>query len=179
MPDFDAEPRGGHAPGVAIADPRVAAYVAQSGRSVLPVAEGEADTPEAQALWAWWCRASAGGAQPHRHDFDVIEHPQLAANLYLVEPVPGGYRLRLAGEGFQQLFRRARGHVWLHGAPEPLARAFAGYFDFVTEQRRPYRSLGRMKCEWSDWFSFESLLCPLRHEDGDQLLGVAVQLSGP
>lgn len=37
----------------------------------------------------------------------------------------------------------------------------------------PYRSLGRMACEYSDGFSFESLLCPLRHEDGDQLLGVA------
>lgn len=176
VPGLTPEQQRGTAADAGFADPRVAAYVAQSGRSVLPVVDGELETPEAQALWAWWRQASAGGARPHRRDFDVVEHPQLAANLYLVEPIAGGYRLRLAGEAFQQLFRRSRGHVWLHDAPEPLARAFAGYFDFVTGEGRPYRSLGRMKCEYSDWFSFESLLCPLRHEEGDQLLGVAVRL---
>jgi hypothetical protein len=164
-----------------IDDPRVAAYVALSGRSIVPMAEGDPagdglQTAEARALWAWWHRVSAGGAQPHRNDFDVIEHPQLAANLYLVEPVPGGFRLRLTGEVFQQLFSRGRGHAWMHDDAEPLARAFAGYFDFVTERKQPFRSLGRMKCAYSDWFSFESLLCPLRHDDGDQLLGVAVRL---
>ena len=93
--------------------------------------------------------------------------------------LPGGLRLRLAGEVFQHLFRRNRGHVWLRDSPEPLAQAFAGYFDFVVEQGVPYRSLGRMACEFSDWFSFESLLCPLRHADGDQLLGVAARVPDP
>ena len=157
-------------------DPRVAAYVAQSGRSVRPIDAAALQTEEAKALSAWWRRASAHGGQPHRHDFDVVEHRQLAAHLYLIEPVAGGFRLRLAGEVFEHLFRRHRGHVWLRDSPESLARAFAGYFDFVREQAVPYRSIGRMKCEYSDWFSFESLLCPLRHEDGDQLLGIAVRV---
>jgi hypothetical protein len=157
-------------------DPRVAPYVAQSGRSVRPAEEAELETPEARALWAWWRGAAETGLQPHRHDFDVVEHRQLASSLYLIEPVVGGFRLRLAGEVFQHLFRRSRGHVWLRDGPEPLARAFAGYFDFVVEKAVPYRSLGRMKCEYSDWFSFESLLCPLRHEDGDQLLGIAARV---
>ena len=157
-------------------DSRVTAYVALSGRSVLPIGAADPETPEVQALWAWWSRAVAGGLQPHRHDFDVVENRQLAANLYLIEPVAGGFRLRLAGEVFEHLFRRHRGHVWLRDSPEPLARAFAGYFDFVLEQALPYRSVGRLKCEYSDWFSFESLLCPLRHEDGDQLLGVAARV---
>ena len=157
-------------------DPRVAAYVAQSGRSVLPIDAADLETPEVQALWVWWSRAAKRGLQPHRRDFDVVENRQLAANLYLIEPVAGGFRLRLAGAVFEQLFRRSRGHAWLRDSAEPLARAFAGYFDFVLEQARPYRSVGRMKCEYSDWFSFESLLCPLRHEDGDQLLGIAARV---
>jgi len=166
----------GSRPFVATGDPRVAAYVAQSGRNVRPVDAAELQTEEATALWAWWLQASRNGAQPHRHDFDVVEHGRLAAHLYLVEPVAGGFRLRLAGEVFEHLFRRKRGHVWLHDAGTPLSRAFAGYFDFVIEQALPYRSTGRMRCEYSDWFSFESLLCPLRHEDGDQLLGIAVRV---
>jgi hypothetical protein len=163
----------------ALADPRVILYAAQSGRSVLPVDAAALETSEARALWTWWSHAAAGGQQPHRHDFDVVEHRQLAANLYLIEPVASGFRLRLAGEVFQHLFRRGRGHVWLRDTAEPLAQAFAGYFDFVVEQGVPYRSVGRMACEYSDWFSFESLLCPLRHEDGDQLLGVAVRVPDP
>jgi hypothetical protein len=150
--------------------------MAQSGRSVGPIEEAALETEEARALWAWWRRAAETGTRPHRRDFDVVEHRQLAASLYLIEPVAGGFRLRLSGEVFQHLFRRSRGHVWLRVSAEPLARAFAGYFDFVLEQAQPYRSIGRMKCEYSDWFSFESLLCPLRHEDGDQLLGVAARV---
>lgn len=170
------EQQDGRLPLVETGDPRVAAYVAQSGRSVRPIDEAELQTEEAKALWAWWRQASQNGIQPHRHDFDVVAHRQLAAHLYLIEPVAGGFRLRLAGEVFQHLFRRKRGHVWLRDTGAPLARAFAGYFDFVREQALPYHSLGRMSCEYSDWFSFESLLCPLRHEGGAQLLGIAVRV---
>jgi len=46
----------------------------------------------------------------------------------------------------------------------------------LVEQAVPYRSFGRMSCEYSVWFSFESLLCPLRHEDGDRLLGAASRI---
>jgi hypothetical protein len=176
VPNATPDPHDTRLPPLGMDDPRVAAYAAQSGRSVQPMDEAELETLEAKTLWAWWCRATKSGLRPHRRDFDVVEHRQLAASLYLIEPAAGGFRLRLAGEAFQQLFRRSRGHVWLRDAAEPLARAFAGYFDFVIEQAVPYRSLGRMKCEYSDWFSFESLLCPLRHEDGDQLLGVAVRV---
>ncbi|GAB2177948.1 PAS domain-containing protein [Dongia sp. agr-C8] len=179
MPNLIADPLQVPASPLEAADSRVAVYVAHSGRSVLPADQAAPETPEARALWSWWRGAASGGRQPHRNDFDVVENRQLAANLYLIEPVAGGFRLRLAGEVFEQLFRRSRGHAWLRDSSEPLARAFAGYFDFVTEQAQPYRSLGRMKCEYSDWFSFESLLCPLRHEDGDQLLGVAARVPEP
>jgi len=90
--------------------------------------------------------------------------------------VAGGYRLRLAGARFEQMFNRRRGHEWRHDAAEPLGRAFAGYFDFVRESGHAWHSTGRLRCEWSDWFRFESLLCPLRHAGGDQLLGVAVTM---
>jgi hypothetical protein len=176
MPSLTSDLPGQAASPPGLGDPRVAAYMALSGRSVQPIDAAALETPEAQALWTWWREAAATGIRPHRRDFDVVEHRQIAASLYLIEPVSGGYRLRLAGADFEHLFRRSRGHVWLRDSAEELARAFAGYFDFVLEQAQPYRSLGRMKCEYSDWFSFESLLCPLRHEDGDQLLGVAVRV---
>jgi hypothetical protein len=120
----------------ALRDPRVILYATRSGRSVLPVGAAELETPEARSLWAWWSRAAASGQQPHRNDFDVVEHRQLAANLYLIEPVAGGFRLRLAGEVFQQLFRRSRGHVWLRDAPEPLAQAFRATLS-PSPRRRP------------------------------------------
>jgi len=76
-----------HAAASRLSDPRVVAYVAQSGRSVGLFEEAELETPEAKALWAWWCRATETGVQPHRRDFDVVEHRGLAASLYLVEPM--------------------------------------------------------------------------------------------
>jgi hypothetical protein len=88
-----------------------------------------------RALWHWWRDASAEGV-PQRHRFDIAEHSQLVPNLYLIEPVPGGYRLRLAGARFEQMFNRRRRHEWRHDAAEPLTRAFAGYFDFVPETGR-------------------------------------------
>lgn len=176
MPSLTSDLHGGVASPLGPGDARVAAYMALSGRSVQPVGATEPETPEAQALWGWWRAAAETGIRPHRRDFDVVEHRQIAPSLYLIEPVSGGFRLRLAGADFEHLFRRSRGHVWLRDSGGELARAFAGYFDFVLEQALPYRSFGRMKCEYSDWFSFESLLCPLHHEDGDQLLGVAVRI---
>ncbi len=177
LPQPNSEQENAARAAIALGDPRVAAYVAQSGRSVHPVDERALETQEARALWAWWQGAASGGRKPHRTAFDIIEHRGLAPHLYLIEPVAGGYRLRLAGEVFEHLFRRSRGHVWLRDSDEGLAGVFAGYFDFVSEQAQPYRSIGRMNCEYSDWFSFESLLCPLRHEDGDQLLGVVARVT--
>jgi len=157
-------------------DPRVAAYVAASGRDVFPVDDTRLTRPELRALWCWWRDAATEGI-PRRDRFDIAEHPQLAPHLYLIERMPGGYRLRLAGESFAQMFNRRRGHEWRHDAEVPLARAFAGYFDFVLESGRSYHSAGRLRCEWSDWFRFESLICPLRRDGGDQLLGVAVTMA--
>lgn len=156
-------------------DPRVAAYVRLSGREVFPVDGARLETPPARDLWRWW-QAIAARAVPTRADFDVVEHPGLAAHLYLIERIEGGFRLRLAGESFERMFQRRKGHEWLSHAPEPLARAFAGYFDFVVEAGEPFHSIGRLHCGWSDWFTFESLICPLRQDGGaDQLLGVAAQ----
>ena len=156
-------------------DHRVTAYVALSGRDVFPVDDTRLTAPGPRALWRWWRDAAADGV-PRRDRFDIAEHPQLVPNLYLIERVPGGHRLRLAGDSFEQMFNRRRGHEWRHDAAEPLARAFAGYFDFVLERGRPYHSIGRLRCEWSHWFRFESLICPLRHDGGDQLLGIAVTM---
>ncbi len=156
-------------------DSRVAAYMQLSGRDVFPVDDTRLATPEVKALWHWWS-AAAGSSIPERHAFDIAEHARLAPNLYLLDRVPHGFRLRLAGDAFVQMFNRRKGHEWRDDAPEPLIRAFAGYFDFVAESGRAWHSLGSLECSWSDWFRFESLLCPLRHEGDDQLLGIAVTL---
>jgi hypothetical protein len=156
-------------------DPRVTAYAQLSGRDVFPVDDARLASPALRVLWRWWCVAAEHGV-PEQRSFDIAEHPSLAPNLYLIERVPRGFRLRLAGEDFVQMFNRRKGHEWRHDAPEPLARAFAGYFDYVVESGRPYHSLGRMRCGWSDWFRFESLICPLRHHGADQLLGIAMTL---
>lgn len=154
------------------ADPRVAHYVALSGREVFSVDESRLIAPCCRRLWQWW-RAAAVHGTPDRAGFDIVDHADLAPNLYLIERAARGFRLRLSGESFVQMFNRRRGHEWRHDAAEPLPRAFAGYFDFVLENGRAYHSIGRLRCEWSDWFRFESLLCPLRHAGGDQLLGIA------
>ncbi|HVM82586.1 MAG TPA: PAS domain-containing protein [Candidatus Binatia bacterium] len=158
-------------------DPRVAAYCQASGRDVVRADEAALSTPAVRSLWDWWqaARGEAAGI-PERHRFDIAAYPSLAPNLFLVERCDGGFRLRLAGEAFVEMFGRRKGHEWRAEAPEPLARTMAGYFDFVAESGWPLRSSGRLKCAWADWFSFESLVCPLGGEDRGRLLGVAVKL---
>jgi len=153
-------------------DPRVAAYCQASGRDVVRADEAALSTPAVRSLWDWWqaARGEAAGI-PERHRFDIAAYPSLAPNLFLVERCDGGFRLRLAGEAFVEMFGRRKGHEWRAEAPEPLARTMAGYFDFVAESGWPLRSSGRLKCAWADWFSFESLVCPLGGEDRGRLLG--------
>lgn len=160
-------------------DVRVAEYRAVSGREVFPVAEATLETGPARALWGWWQSAATAGRVPERGSFDIAEYPLLAAHLFLVEPIPGsdgeGYRLRLAGEAFTGMFQRRKGHVWRRDAA-PLDRAMAGYFDFVAEAGRPFRSIGRLRCAWSDWFAFESLVCPLADRGATLLMGAAAPI---
>jgi len=158
-------------------DPRVAAYCQASGRDVMRAEASALATPAVRSLWNWWDGARDGGGLPARHRFDIAEHPALAPNLFLVERCDVGFRLRLAGEAFVEMFGRRKGHEWRAEAPELLARAMAGYFDFVVESGWPHRSTGRLKCPWADWFTYESLTCPLGGEDAGRLLGVAVKLA--
>jgi hypothetical protein len=158
-------------------DPRVAAYRRQSGRTVHAVAAATLESPPVQALWNWWQSAAAAGRLPHRRQFDVAEYPMLAAHLFLVEPASEGYGLRLAGESFVDLFRRNRGHVWRRAGGSPLDSVMVGYFDFVREAGRPFRSTGSLTCSWADFFSFESLLCPVEDDQaGTMLMGAAARV---
>jgi len=157
-------------------DPRVAAYCQASGRDVIRADGSALSTPAVCSLWDWWQSTRDEAGPPARRRFDIAAYPALAPNLFMVERCDGGFRLRLAGEAFVEMFGRRKGHEWLAEAPELLARTMAGYFDFVAESGWPHRSTGRLKCAWADWFSFESLACPLGGEDRGRLLGVAVKL---
>ena len=65
VPSLTPDYRAGPKPPIGTGDPRVAAYVVQSGRSVGPIDQAELETEEARALWAWWRRAAETGTRPH------------------------------------------------------------------------------------------------------------------
>jgi hypothetical protein len=171
-------------------DPRIANYARLTGRRVSLADAESLITQPARALWGWWQSASrtrpAGGDAGRRNcvarsAFDVVDHAGIAPHLFLIERIDRGFRLRLAGEAFEQMFLRRKGHEWINDerlvdSPQSLGGAFAGYFDFVAETGLPFRSFGRLKGR-SDWFAFESLLCPLQHRGGDQLIGVVAKVS--
>ena len=70
MVDYELDGSGTRVdPGV---DPRVAAYVAVSGRDVFPVDDTRLTTPALHALWCWWRDAATEGV-PRRDRFDIAE----------------------------------------------------------------------------------------------------------
>ncbi len=148
-----------------------------SGRQIAAVDAAKLRTALVRQLWHWWCSV-AGAGRPHRRDFDIVQHPGLAPNLYLIEAMPGGFRIRLTGDAFVQMFHTGKGYEWRYDSPEPLNAAFANVFAYILEQGVPHHSLGRLQWDAIDWFHFESLVCPLRNDGPDQLLGVAVRVEG-
>ncbi len=71
-------------------------------RTVADFDERELVDPGCRELFGWW--KGYQPVLPPRSDFDIVEHPALAANIYLIEQVSSSeFRIRLQGERVRQM----------------------------------------------------------------------------
>lgn len=131
-----------------------------------PVAlAGDLQTPQARALLGWWFEA---GAPPRRSAFDITEHADLAAHLFLMRRcAPGVFEYRLSGEeAIRIVGRNDRGDVFrIDDAGYP--GRFAAYLEHVATGGRPWTCVGEVElADRPALIAFESLDCPLADDAG-------------
>jgi hypothetical protein len=144
---------------------------------IFNIAEGVvgADTRFASAmtrhLHGWWLRAN-GGRVPLKRQFDITEHGQIAANIFLTELTPEGeFRFRLLGENVIHLIGGNRTGDLVKGSPSARAgfgHALDEYYWSIAHERQCNLCLGSLAFADNDFWRFESLDCPLS-SDGERV----------
>ncbi|HYE01067.1 MAG TPA: PAS domain-containing protein [Alphaproteobacteria bacterium] len=123
--------------------------------------------PLARRLFGWWQAAGAGGL-PRRRDFDIVEHPQLAAHVFLVRvDTPERFTFRLLGdETIRICGRNNTGVTVAPEDPDPYRSALADYYRALVAERRCKSCTGSLDFADKSYAHFESIDCPMTDEDG-------------
>jgi len=142
-----------------------------AGRQIFWARSPEFATAPCRQLFDWWAsRAGDGvsGKLPRREDFDIVEHSELAENIYIIAGTAEGFELRLAGEEYIRLFGLKRGWIWRSDATDPVMHDSAAFLAFVAQAKRPLRTIGRLELIERHWIELETVVCPLAlGEDGN------------
>lgn len=129
-------------------------------------------------LKAWWCRASEHGVQmPRKLDFDIIQHFDLAPNLFLAElGQDGHFFYRIRGETILWMFGGAqRGRDVSAYRQAEFRQDVEDYYREVFAGGFPVLLKGDLRFANGLGAAFESLDCPLAGPDGTPryILGIA------
>lgn len=131
---------------------------------------GDAFTVAKNAAFFDWWQGLDGGACPHRKQFDITEHVDWAANVFLIRVEsadPWVYRYRLIGnEAVQILGRNHTGLALSETAWDRFDAAASRAYDGMMERRRPLRFYGCLDRFQRDYARFESVDAPFLGEDG-------------
>ncbi|WP_207485108.1 PAS domain-containing protein [Arenibaculum pallidiluteum] len=134
-------------------------------------------TRKAGRLHSWWHRTAAGRL-PLRREFDVLDHWDMAPNLFLVEALPGGqFLMRLQGESVISLFgANSTGQLISEAAAlGEFGQAIHEHYSGTATRSTCRRCVGTLeRVGERSWISFESLDCPLSRDGTgtDFILGV-------
>jgi hypothetical protein len=120
-------------------------------------------------LHEWW--AGVPNGPPRRKDFDITEHPSLAANIFVVECRPDGdFVFRLLGDEVIHIIGRNRtGEVLKPGAVGEYGHGLFDYYTRVARIRACMKCIGYLKFQDSNVARFESIDCPLIDDDGSRV----------
>lgn len=120
-------------------------------------------------LRGWWCEKSGGGVHmPLRSDFDILDHFDLAPNLFLAQRDEAGHFVyRVRGETV----------LWLFGGKErgPSVAAYTAnefqqnvdeYYQSILQDGAPVLLRGDVSFANGRSSAFESIDCPLADDEG-------------
>lgn len=160
-------------------DPPIPELPGLAGRNITLARAAAIESPILRSLFDWWHARGGSGQLPLRHDFDITQMPALAPHLFIIQPVPRGFELALAGEEYAAMLQLRKGRRWLRDDLDPVERDFASYLDIVTRARKPFRSIGRLELANRNWIFFEALICPVTDTDPGScaFIGAAVRQS--
>jgi hypothetical protein len=125
----------------------------------------------------YWQRKGAGKVMPARADIDPLDIPQLLANIFLVDVVPGDpqrFRFRLVGTRIAELEGEMTNRFLDEFVPGAAGTAMARHYE-DTAQGRLYVRHETLHWRRRDYVNYDVLLLPMS-SDGrtvDMLFGLA------
>jgi hypothetical protein len=128
-------------------------------------------------FYEYWLRKGAGRAMPARADIDPLDIPQLLANVFLIDVVPGTprrFRFRLVGTRITELEGEMTTRFLDEFVPGAAGTAMARHYEDTVEGRI-YLRHETLHWRKRDYINYDVLLLPLS-SDGrtvDMLLGLA------
>lgn len=137
-------------------------------------------SPKIAYIYDWWRQAAAGGV-PDWSQFDVTEHSQVVAYMFLVKrSAPRSWAYTVRGEAIHALFPSFKGANTLEPAGFPdVAHALIGYYEDVSAKGACFLVRGTIVNERGEHVDIESIDCPFY--DGTQgrnvILGVAERIA--
>lgn len=128
-------------------------------------------------LYEYWLRKGVGRAMPARADIDPLDIPQLLANVFLMDVIPGPpqrFRFRLVGTRIAELEGEMTSKYLDEFVPNAAGTAMARHYEETTAGRLSAR---HETLHWRkrEYINYDVLLLPLS-SDGrtvDMLLGLA------
>ena len=135
-------------------------------------------------FFEWWSQVRDGDC-PYRRQFDIVDHPRWAANVFLVRVEssdPWAFRFQLIGNGVIDMLGRNDTGVALSESAwdTPESVATRAYVEMM-QHRRPVRFSGSLAVYDRDYIDFESIDAPFLGEDGtvSTVIGLICRLQTP
>lgn len=120
-------------------------------------------------LRGWWCEKSGGGQHvPLRREFDILDHFDLAPNLFLAQRDEAGrFVYRVRGETVLWLFGgKERGTSVAAYTATEFQQNVDEYYHGILADRTPVLLRGDVSLANGNSTAFESIDCPLADDDG-------------
>lgn len=130
-------------------------------------------------LYNWW--RSFAPRLPRVDEFSIAEHPQIAANLFLIRPLGDGrFEYRLNGEEVVQIVGQSlKGTIFSTEDANLAHQNLAAYHQKVIDSRSCHRCVGQFTPPGRTARRFESVDCPLVDKTGQvtRVVGLLVALT--
>jgi len=133
-----------------------------------------------QEFHAYWLQKAAGKVMPSRADLDPLDIPQLLANIFLVDVVPGvprRFRFRLVGTRIAELEGELTNRYLDDLIPGPAGAAIGRHYEDATEGLiRIRRETLRWHLQEREHVNYDVLLLPLSQDGAavDMLFGLCI-----
>jgi hypothetical protein len=128
-------------------------------------------------IHAHWTAMHRGDQMPLRDDFHASELKSVLPYLFLVEVLPGDFRLRLTGTHFETFAQqKLTGLRVTEAFPPDFSAAVKKLWGEAVETRRPLHAIGQLWVPSRNYVRWEGIILPLASHNGavEHLLGGVV-----